>query len=270
MTAKDQESLLWNLASHPAPAGDSTELTDEILERYRSGALDPEQEKEVELVLAADRRGRERLADLAGVRLPTPPPHLRQRILDHRPGQPSSHRRGTLFRWWPALAAAVLLFAVIAPLLGPKDLPQGLEFELRAEGLASVRGEGAVTAGSEPIQAYPDTQVRVELEPVGDARSDLEVSLFRRSGIRLERLSVEAPLTLEVVRGRALLEGPAATLAGSSAGPIELFFVVHRRGDVPPETVELGGEDPVKVLARGHRRKVYPWQIQLRSAGSDE
>lgn len=271
MTAKDREDLLWSLASQVQKGEESPRLTDQTLERYREGSLEPEEEKQVELELATDRQARERLAKIAGVQLPTPPLELRERILERRPKGAGSSARPAWQRWWPGYAAAAALLLLLLPLARPPGLPADLAFELYSQGLSSSRSEGASTSSSSPVlRAFPNTRVQLRLEPLGEARSGLEFQVYRREGNRLQRLIPEPPLRWEVSRGAALLEGPAAALTGPSTGSVDFFFVVHRPGDSPAKAVELADNDPVSLLANGQRRKVYAWQIQLSPAPSDD
>lgn len=271
MTEKEREDLLWSLASRARAGEGSAGLTDRDLEKYREGSLDPEKEKEVELALATDRRARERLAEIAGIKLPGPPVELRERVLRRRPKALKGKRRPRWRRWWPGLVTAAVLALSLLPLLRPPALPEDLAFDLSAQGLSSVRGLDPAPASEEPlIEAYSETRIRVRLEPRGEARSGLRFRIYRRDGNALHRVVPEPPLSLEVSRGAALLEGPAAALAGATAGGFDFFFVVHRPGDAPASEIELGGIEPNLLLAAGQRRKVYPWKIRLLPAKSDE
>lgn len=273
MTAKDHEDLLWSLASEPEPGpeeGSSQELSDELLERYRAGALDPEEEKLIEAGLASDRKARERLAELAGLRLPHPPLHLRQKILAHRPGaeRPGSveterHRWGGT-RWWVGAAAAAVLVLSLLPLLRQPGLPPGTEYTVEIQGLAETRTSGPFE-GPAPstVEAYPDTRVRIRVEPRGEALDEVELSLYRLEPPRLERLALEAPLRTRMLRGTALIEGPARAFVGEALENVTLFIVAHHPGDAPPATLRIADEDPADLLSRGSARRAYPWTIRL-------
>ncbi len=273
MTHEEREDLLWTLASQARAGEGSARLTDRDLERYRSGTMDPEDEKEIELTLATDRKTRERLAELAGVKLPNTPLELRERILRSRPGASRSTGRFGWGQWWPgyAAAAAALSLLLFIPLLRPQGLPTDLAFDLHAQGLASARSQTVEPPSpSSSIEAYPDTRVQIRIEPRGEARAGLAFSVFRRDGDLLRYLPPTPPLSLEVVRGAALLAGPAAALVRSPSGQFDFFFVVHSPDDTPATEIMLEGNDPLAALAGGKHRRVYPWQIRLLPATSDE
>lgn len=81
------EDLCWEIAEEgeadlgvPCPP-------EEILRAYKSGRLQQDEQRRLEWHLAHSREARRRLAALAEVELPQPPPVLRERVLA-RPFQP--------------------------------------------------------------------------------------------------------------------------------------------------------------------------------------
>lgn len=244
----DPEELLWELSS--AEGDDDGEVpSDGLLRAYRAGELETEETRRVETLLARSSAARERLRELAGIAPPAPPARRRQTV-------PRSGPTVWMAGW---LAAAAALVAVVAGLwyLGgakPGDLPTGLDFNVTLELLADVRAgvEPEVTdAGS----AYADTPVRIVVEPEETAVQGLEFGLYRRRGEAVERLT--AGIDLDLGRGTAVFEAPAARLAAGGAGPQELLIAVARAGRLPESLTLTPGEDAAARLAESSGGRVY-------------
>jgi hypothetical protein len=256
---------------------------DARLRAWREGRLGEDEARAVEAALAASPEARDRLAALAGVEAQAPPAELRRRTL-RRFGPAEAAGGG---RWWRpvvALAASLVVAVGLLQLFGagePNPLPGDLAFDVAVRGLADTRTDtrGAVTdTGAEPATAYPETPLRFAVTPRGAAVADLDFAIYREApgGERLVRAADSDPesglATIRVDRGAATLTAPASDLTGplngSAPGRHTLFVVVARRGDLPPEELEVGGDEPAALLHDGGRRLVYPRPIELLPPGS--
>jgi hypothetical protein len=280
------EELLWEMSrsddiedSGGSDGSDRVGPDDATLRAWREGRLGEDEARAVEAALAASPEARERLAALAGVEAQAPPAELRRRTL-RRFGPAEATGGG---RWWRpvvALAASLVVAVGLLQLFGagePDPLPGDLAFDVAVRGLTDTRG--AVTdTGAEPATAYPETPLRFAVTPRGAAVADLDFAIYREApgGERLVRVADSDPesglTTIRVDRGAATLTAPASDLTGplngSAPGRHTLFVVVARRGDLPPEELEVGGDEPAALLHDGGRRLVYPRPIELLPPGS--
>jgi len=246
-TKNDPEELLWELSrlNEEGEAGPS--VSGEELEAWRAGRLSEADAERVEARLAADPAARTRLAELAEIRPPAPPAAVRDRVLARFAGEAPRRR---VLRWLPAAAlAAALLAAIGISLVGPSRLPGGLEYDVTAQGLARERSADRPGA----FEAYPETRVRIAVEPRGEAEAGVEIGLYREKDDRLERV----PVRVEMDRGAAVLTGTASALVGTAPGPHDLWIVVARPGDLP------SAGDPRKLLEDQERWRAYPLRLTL-------
>ena len=270
MSPLDVERLLWELAADSdfRPAAATTRIPDDdTLRAFRDGALNDEEAREVETALAANWRARERLAAVAGVDLPAPDSALREAILDRSFPAAPVERSG---RWWPAAAAfaaaAMLATALSYPLLRPPTLPAQVDYQVSLTGLAAER---SASEARELVHAFPETRIRISVEPVGVSVDGLEIGLYRQRELRLQRLIPDDHLRLETYRGAGLFEAAAEDLVGLEHGIHSLYVVVAKRGDLPPEVVLKPGEDPQEAIEKNSRRRAYARRIQVESSAAE-
>lgn len=235
MTPRTEDDRLWEL--HRVETYDDGPAPDEtVLVAYRNGVLSDSETTRVEWRLAGSRRGRARLAELAGIRLDAP-------------AAPSAPR----FRLVAAVLATAATVAIAAllvagrgwlPGVAPRPIP---EFSVRAEGLAATRG----TAGT--ARALASGRVRVVVEPQGDAASGLTFAAYRLDAQGLTLLSEPGDVTITEVRGSAAMTATAAALIGPSPGT-RPFYVVVARGDRLPARVSAAD---ASALAGATGGRVY-------------
>jgi hypothetical protein len=207
MSRRTDSDRLWDL---PRVEGqdDGPVPPDEILAAYRAGALPADESTRLEWRLAGSRRGRERLAALAGVRLDASP-----------------RRRSP---WIAALVAAAAMITIAALLVVGQGKPPALpEFSVRVEGLASVRGVPG------EARAYASQRVRVVIEPRGEAVAGLTFAAYREEGGGLMRLIEAREIEVTADRGSASLTAEAGQLVGLSDGTRPFFVVVSNRSGLP-------------------------------------
>ena len=290
MTTPDREDLLWRLGLDAGAAVAGGEVPDDaLLTAYRRGELDPAVARRVDEVLAASPAARRRLAELAGRPPEQPPARVRESFLEAfaaagegrgraagaeasaagRPPRPElpSGRRPTWSRrrWIPLAAAAVLAVAAglaVRQQLATPPLPPDLAYQVTATGLATVRGE-ETAAG--PVEALPDTVLRIAASPLSGAVEGVEVGLYRRRGHARERVDPAPGLRRTADRGEVRFEARAADLLGGGPGAHDLYVVAARRGDLAPEYPLGPGGDPLQLLERGGSRLAYRLSVVLRS-----
>lgn len=238
MRRKARDAALWDLPRIPG-GDDGPAPPDTDLAAYRAGSLHPRQETRLEWRLAGSRRGRARLAELAGI-----------------PAAPApSARRGRAFLLSAALlgVAATLLLALLLVRPVPHSLPA---FEVRAEGLARTReGPGGAVA-------LPDGPVRVVVEPAGQAMPDLRFALYRQEEGRLTRLAEPGEVAVAVDRGSAILTARADRLVGREGGTRTFYLVVSDRA--LPRQVEIEAtRSAVAELGRASGGRVYPLALTI-------
>jgi len=257
----DPEELLWELSRRREEGETGPPPSDGELESWRAGRLPEADAGRVEALLAADPAARARLAELAEVRPPAPPPAVRGHVLARFAGEAPRRR---ILRWLPAAAlAAGLLAAIGISLLGPSRLPAGLAYDVTARGLARERSTDPA-AGA--FEAYPETRVRIEVEPRGEAEADVELGLYREGPGRLEHI----PVRVEMDRGAASLTAAASALVGTVPGPHDLWVVASRPGDLPATVRKDPGADSRTLLEDEGRRRVYPLRLMLLASPSPE
>lgn len=249
MTPKTPREWLWELTGAESDFPE-VNVPDDILHAYRSGALDDAEVARVDALLCRSAGARAQLAALAGMSIEPAPERVRRRIF----GQAKNHRS-----WLPLLAAAALAVVLVVPiarfLIGQERsiVPADLEFEVRLQALADVR------SAADTSSAFPDTRVRIVLEPIRDAESRLEFGLYRRTGAGLERLAPGAGLGVEIHRGSVVFTTRADSLVDSEPGEHEFFIAVAPEGKLPstvahdptrPASEVLGALSEVLVYRR--------------------
>ena len=224
------DSLLWELP-RDGTGDDGPPPPDAELTAYREGTLAPPEATRVEWGLAGSRQGRARLAELAGI----------------RPDLPARRRVSKFTAAALAVAAAIALAALLVLDRGDRPLPQ---FDVRAEGLATRRD----TPGE--ARAHAGGTVRIVVEPRGAAVSGLSFAAYRLDAEGLSRLVEPSELQVEAERGSAVLAAKAELLIGAGTGT-RPFFVVVADGGRLPSHLSAGAEDPVELLRRISKGRVY-------------
>lgn len=222
-------SRRWLWDSLRAEQADTGEVPDDAsLHDYRAGHLETQAATRLEWRLSRSRRGRQRLAELAGVEPAAPSGTVRDRVLGTAQAR-RSNRRLPIFAAAAAMAAMVLLALWIgSPGSDPAGLPAGLDFDVRLEGLAQVRGAETST------QAYADTPVRISIEPKDLAVDGLQFRVYGRRGDSLVRLDNDTTVSVTAHRGAAeIVALSAADLAGPEPGLHELYLLVSPQGELP-------------------------------------
>ena len=232
---KDPESddVVWQLPRVGAD-DDAPPPPDSILEAYRAGQLSQQEEARVEWSLVGSRRGRERLAELGGVRL-------------DRPSKVTFIRRPII----TTILAAAAVFAVVALLvLGGGRTRTVPEFEIHAYGLAATRADRG------GARAFADGRVHVVVEPRGDEVPGLTFAAYRLEASELTRLAEPADVTIEINRGSAALAAAAERLVGREVGTRPFFVLVTNRSSLPAR-VAVNAEAPEAALTRAAGGRVY-------------
>jgi hypothetical protein len=248
MTGRDHDDRLWDLP-RVETQDDGLAPPDAVLAAYRSGALPPGETTRIEWRLAGSRRGRARLAELAGIKLEVP---AARRL-----------RRTRLAAALLAAAASIGIAALLIVGRGRPEVPATRpipEFELRVEGLASARGVPG------EARAYASQRVRVLVEPRGDAVSGLTFAAYRLDANGLTRLEEPREIGVVVERGSATLTAEAGRLVGPAAGT-RSFFVVAARA-APPGRLAAPGAAAEAALSEATGGRVY--QVSLTIVDSTE
>lgn len=261
----DPEELLAELTAAEAetertrPAADlptGAGPSEALLAHYQAGRLSAADEERVERELAEDSELRHRWIELGGVAPPQLPPRVREAVLAAVRPAP---RRG----WWAAAAAALVGVTVVPWLLlsdrvgNGKPLPA---YAVEVAGLAADRG--GTRPGAEAL-ALPETRISIVATAEEEPVAGVEYGLYRQEPGRLARLLPGGPIRLEARPEAAVFEAPAAALVGSAPGRHQLFVVVARRGQLPPDRALAAGEDAGEALARGGHRQVLPVAIVI-------
>jgi hypothetical protein len=234
----ESDELLWELP-RAETADDRPAPDDSMLHAYRQGGLPPIEAGQLEWRLAGSRRGRARLAELAGVRIDAPA----------RPATTSYRRAAAVLAVAATIGIAVLLVVGRGTpwTQAPRPLP---DFAIRAEGLATTRGRPG------DARALPDGRVRVVVEPRGDAIPGLHFAAYRLDESGLTRLIEPAELAIEADRGSAVLTARADRLIGPAPGTRPFFVVVGDR-DPLPDRVAVPAAGAVAELGRISGGRVY-------------
>ena len=274
MNRSETDELLWELArlkEAGRPSGEDgetavSEVPDAVLEAYRAGALSREEAERLERHLSRSVADRERLAELGGVQAPTMSEAARRRFLralERPPEKATDRRRAMPVSPGRLLAAAVALFVVGAATFllfpGSPDDPLPLpEIEASIQGLVEVRAEPS--GRSDFATARADTAVTVGVV-VDPPRAGLDVGLyvFRPDRTAVVRLPQE-PVWED--RRKAVFRAPARRLVGESPGTYQLFAVIGRADDLPPDRILRPGEGPEAAFA-GYDVKVEPLRLEL-------
>jgi hypothetical protein len=228
VTGPEPDDLLWDLP-RAGTEDDGPAPDDATLRAYRAGALPGQEETRLEWTLAGSRRGRLRLAELAGIGLT---PRRRSRL--------------------PLVSAALAMAAMIAIavlIVGGREraLPS---FEVRVEGQADVRG----AAGA--ARSLPGGTVRVRVEPRGEARAGVRFGAYRLGEGVLVPLREPEDVRIETNRGSALLLARAERLVGDRPGT-RPFFVAVSFGQVPVRRLEVAPGGPEATLRRAGAGQAY-------------
>jgi hypothetical protein len=234
----------------PAPA-------DERLRAYREGLLSDDEARELERVLARSAAGRRHLLELAGIDRSLPLRRVRGAVLGA-----AGHRRRRAAPWLSAAAvAAAIVLALLAFFPHRHGLPVGLAYDVGARGLAETRETGEVRS---EIQAYPDTPVRIFVQPRGEeSPAEVSFALFRRERGVLRQVRRPEEVRLTNDRGSAAFEGPAGRVLATRTPGAYRLYVVAWVGDEPPSRLELApGQDPAGAL-RDSGRLVYTVTVKL-------
>jgi hypothetical protein len=242
----ERDDLLWELPraeeqdDRPAPV-------DGDLRAYRAGTLPAGEATRLEWHLAGSRRGRERLAELAGIAFGV-----------------SGARPGGLRRLVPvALALAAILALALLLVLQRRD-PALPVYAVRVEGLAGERAE----AGD--ARALAGGAVRVRIEPEGEARAGVRFAAYRLERDTLVRLEEPTEVTSEASRGSAVLTARAGRLVGERAGTRPFFVVVSEQRRGLPPRVAVAGSDPEQSLRRAGAGRVHRVSLTIVEAREDE
>ena len=279
----DPAELLRALADVDEQVPD-TLPADDVLRQYREGALSQGDAAAVEAVLAQSPVARERLAALANVALPAPPPAVRERVLavhaaSSNAGSPAPRRtssrrarRGSRRVWWGAAAAAAAVVLALGYGLRPVEpLPESLAYMVTARGIETSRGvdpNASDTTTAAVIEATGDTLVLLSLAAVDVGAPGLDYALYRPTGgsppTNLERVPSLPELRSEAGAGGVIFEVPAAVLLGEEPGDYVVYMVAARRGDLP-ERLRLSPQiDPLDVLTDDGRRRAHAVRVVLR------
>ena len=238
MTRRMDDDRLWDLPrvesfdDRPAPP-------DASLAAYRDGTLPPGEATRLEWHLAGSRRGRERLAALAGIRIEARPALRSRRI-------PMA----------AALLATAAAAGIVALLVVGRGRLPGLEgrpvpeFSVRVDGLATVRGVPG------EARAHAAERVRVVVEPVGEAAAGLTFAAYRLDDGGLTLLEEPRDVAIAVDRGSASIAAEAARLVGPAEGTRPFFVVVSHRAALPGR-VAASTEDAESTLAGATGGRVY-------------
>ena len=233
---RDAEELVCWLARWLAETAEdgSGELSGEELAAYREGRAEPDVAAEIEARLAADPGARERLAALAGLRLPEPSRATRDAVLagfaGARHGVPRK-RPARRILGWLAAAAALLAVALATWRLADRFArPAVPSYQATIAGLADNR---AAPVSGTTARALPETVIRIEALPRDAAVPGIELALYRQSGRGLERISETTLRRLPAGRGAAVFEARAADLVGTVPGKHLLFLAAAPDGGLP-------------------------------------
>jgi hypothetical protein len=232
------DELLWELPRAES-ADDVPAPADALLTAYRDGRMDPAEQARLEWDLAASRRGRARLAELAGVRL------------DAKPRESAFPGRAVAAILLTAASLGLVAWLAVRP--GTTTLP---DFDVRAEGLAAERGAPGGTT------ALAETLVRIAVEPRESAIPDVRFAAYRRDGDELIRLAEPSEVVIDVDRGSAVLTAQARRLVGPDPGTRPFFVVVTAKSGLPPR-LALDRGDPEAALKRSTSGNVYPVSLTI-------
>lgn len=278
MSRVELEELLWEMgrageSASGSPAESPAELpADDLLRAYREGALSPQEARRVEESLAASASARARLAELADVQPPPAPAEVRRRLLAALPAGARPRRRLAL----PLAAGLALAGLSLWLAVRPRPLPELRlhdAYQVTVEGLATQRSAPdsivtlppASSPAAGPREVLPRTRVTLRVEPRGEARSEVEMALYRRRGDRLVRLAAAPPITLVQSRGAAAFSAPAAALVGPEPGERSLYVVAGSSGGLPVQVglAEAGEGEAERLLAAGGRRFVQVVRLRI-------
>lgn len=249
------DDLLWELPRVDEDrAGEPP--SDAQLRAYRDGELDEAAATRLEWELARSRAARDRLFAAAG-------------------DEEIARVRGRLFgaarssRGWWALAASLAGIVALGTAIWmmQADAPTTVAaIEVRMTGLAEVRSPDATS--SAPVEAYPQTTVRVAAEVRGEARAGIDWALYRDDGAQLVRVDDAAGVRREVGRGAAAFEAPAEALVGERIGDHTLYIVAAESSRLPRAVAIDAGDEASDALARASRGRVVARTLRVIRGGS--
>ena len=230
MSGSEPDDLLWDLPRAGAE-DDGPAPEDAVLRAYRARELPALEETRIEWSLAGSRRGRRRLAELAGIPFAGSPRRSRVPLL--------------------ALGLAVAAMTLIALFLAGRP-DRGLPaYEVRVEGQADVRG------GPGGARALPGGTVRVRVEPQGAARAGVRFAAYRLEEGALIPLRDPEDVTIETERGSALLTARAESLVGSGPGTRPFFVTVSSGRGAGNRRLQVMGEGPEATLRHAGADRAY-------------
>ena len=241
MTERRPDELLWELPK--VEIDDGPAPPDDRLHAYRQGGLDLAEQARLEWDLAGSRRGRARLAELAGIDLAT------------RPAIPIPTRRPWRIAAAALAAAASIVLAVWIAL--PPDAPPLPAFDVRVQGLAADRG--AVTTA----EAHVDTLVRVTVEATASSLPSVRFFAYRRDASALTLLTEPGDLAVVADRGNAVITARAVSLVGPGSGTRTFYVVVAPTSDLPSSIGLDAREDAHAALERASKGRVYPINLTI-------
>ncbi len=168
------------------------------------------------------------------------------------------------------LAAALITLLVAYQLSLPSktpDLPADLQFDVRVEGLTPVRSG---QLDHELANAYPQTRLRLILEPRSLALAELDFGLYRQlDGQRFELLEPGSRITLETHRGSAVFTAKASDLLGTQQGTYPILLVASRRGQLPAKNA-LDSASDVEALFHDPAFRAHRLELTLLRPPDDE
>jgi hypothetical protein len=256
MTSRENnDALLWEVGRKLSEREDEELLAEEIA-AYRQGRLSVEAAEELERQLGQSPEGRRQMARLAGCEPAAPAAGVRERLMASLPPARSQWASRT---WAKAAAIFAVGCSVFLLTRAPAPLPDELTYDVAAEGLEARRGP---SPGAREVEAYPETRIRITASPRPAAVKGVEFGLYRQSDARLERIGFGDGVSLEVIRGAAVISARADDLANPAQASTRLFLVAAPPGDLPG-SFELKTSDAHGALERQGRRRAYPVEIRL-------
>ncbi|ANM29801.1 hypothetical protein ABI59_09750 [Acidobacteria bacterium Mor1] len=263
MNRREREELLWELAD-TVPDRQTRPIPPEILRAFCRGALSERERTRIEWILCRSSAARADLFQALGKPIGVPPAWV-GKALRGEPVQRASPPR-PLRRWLPMAAAAALALLALIWLRPVPDLgAPGEASSFRPATTYEVRIQGASEIRSETTEsmAYPETRLRVWVEPADRSGGAVRFALYREESGALRRVQRSELLEERIERGAALFEARAETLLGSHPGRKSLFVVVAEPGATLPEKVALDGLPPVSRLETETGGAVYPRSIRI-------
>ena len=260
MNRQEREELLWELAD-TMPDRKTRPIPPEILRAFRRGALSERERTRVEWILCRSSVARADLIQSLGEPIGMPPAWIGEALRGeptHRPG-PSRPLR----RWLPMAAAAALVLLALVWLRPVPDPNEAASFRPATTYEVRIQGASEIRSDTTESVAYPETRLRVWVEPIDRSGGPVQFALYREDSGVLRRIQRSDLLAERIERGAALFEARAAALLGSQPGRRSLFIVVSAPEAPLPETVALDGLSPESRLEIETGGAVYARSIQV-------